>query len=187
MSRYSHVATRSRPVRWRDRVVGSSTKPLISTAFPPLLGHSLQSTAPLPPLSTLPPNYRRCNAQTTPSHKTSTPSLNPPPLSIPSATPPTPSTHLPVHLAQMSPRKALPTPLLPYLHRPPEAALVLLTATLGGSTTWLTARFAGEVLGPATDGEGSGDQGGVVLASWVRDERFWRGEIRRATVRRFLP
>lgn len=94
----------------------------------------------------------------------------------------------------MSRKAQLPEKLLPYLQLPPEASLILLTSTLGCSSTWLTTRFVGAALSsPLNDGsEGIGvDAGGaenggsgnaVVLVSWLREEAFWKGEARRSMV-----
>ena len=99
----------------------------------------------------------------------------------------------------MSIRKPLPTPLTPYLRLPPEHSQILLTSTLGTSTTWLVSRFIGAVVGSSKaqnagagaegigDGEGREDAAAaVVLVSWMREEAFWRGEVRRGTVCLFM-
>ncbi|KAK1054156.1 hypothetical protein LTR74_016020 [Friedmanniomyces endolithicus] len=82
--------------------------------------------------------------------------------------------------------------LEPYLRLPPEAALLLLTGTLGCSVSWLTARFVGSLLltpqnvsaGGGRGPEGVGDDGtkrlGVVLVSWTRDLTFSNTELRRS-------
>ncbi|KAI6910830.1 hypothetical protein KC318_g2977 [Hortaea werneckii] len=96
----------------------------------------------------------------------------------------------------MSSRNRIPQALEPYLRLPPETAQILLTGTLGCSINWLTTRFVGALLAPdgsnttrdtaAAGGgvggfEGAGDtkETAVVLASWMRSEKFWRDEIRR--------
>ncbi|KAI7282535.1 hypothetical protein KC345_g3464 [Hortaea werneckii] len=94
----------------------------------------------------------------------------------------------------MSSRNRIPPALEPYLRLPPETAQILLTGTLGCSIEWLTTRFVGTLLAPdgpsntttrdAVGGlEGGGDtrekETAVVLASWMRNESFWRGELRR--------
>ncbi|KAI7553720.1 hypothetical protein KC331_g1037 [Hortaea werneckii] len=96
----------------------------------------------------------------------------------------------------MSSRNRIPQALEPYLRLPPETAQILLTGTLGCSINWLTTRFVGALLAPdgantmrdtAAAGvgvggfEGAGDtkEATVVLASWMRSERFWRDELRR--------
>lgn len=91
----------------------------------------------------------------------------------------------------MSSRNRIPPDLEPYLRLPPEAALVLLTGTLGCSINWLTARFAGSLLAPDGHQFSSGEKGekkgeeketAVVLVSWMRDAAFWKGEMRRDVV-----
>ena len=75
-------------------------------------------------------------------------------------------------------RNRVPEAIEPLLQLPPETSLTILTATLGCSQTWLTARFIGNAL----------QQGhcAVVLVSWLRDLPFWKSEMRRAMVlRRF--
>ncbi|KAI7182386.1 hypothetical protein D0869_01118 [Hortaea werneckii] len=95
----------------------------------------------------------------------------------------------------MSSRNRIPQALEPYLRLPPETAQILLTGTLGCSINWVTTRFVGALLAPdgtnttrdttAVGGvggfEGAGDtkETAVVLASWMRSERFWRDELRR--------
>ncbi|KAI7321532.1 hypothetical protein KC326_g2197 [Hortaea werneckii] len=98
----------------------------------------------------------------------------------------------------MSSRNRIPQALEPYLRLPPETAQILLTGTLGCSINWLTTRFVGALLAPdgtnVTRGTaaaaGGGGVGGfedagdtketaVVLASWMRSEKFWRDELRR--------
>lgn len=81
----------------------------------------------------------------------------------------------------MSSRTTLPPSLIPYLRTQPETSLVLLTSTLSTSSTWLTSRFVSARLAPtAGDLEGKGNA--VVLVSWLRDEKFWRGGLRRGGV-----
>ncbi|KAI6867430.1 hypothetical protein KC343_g6529 [Hortaea werneckii] len=91
----------------------------------------------------------------------------------------------------MSSRNRIPPALEPYLRLPPETAQILLMGTLGCSIEWLTTRFIGALLapdGPARDTVGGLEDGGdtreketaVVLASWMRNEGFWRSELRRA-------
>ena len=100
----------------------------------------------------------------------------------------------------MSSRNRIPQALEPYLRLPPETAQILLTGTLGCSINWLTTRFVAALLAPdgtntirdtaAAEGggvggfEGAGDtkETAVVLASWMRSERFWRDELRRTCV-----
>ncbi|RMY71346.1 hypothetical protein D0863_05219 [Hortaea werneckii] len=90
----------------------------------------------------------------------------------------------------MSSRNRIPPALEPYLRLPPETAQILLMGTLGCSIEWLTTRFIGALLapdGPARDTVGGLEDGGdtreketaVVLASWMRNEGFWRSELRR--------
>ncbi|KAI7366299.1 hypothetical protein KC354_g4232 [Hortaea werneckii] len=97
----------------------------------------------------------------------------------------------------MSSRNRIPQALEPYLRLPSETAQILLTGTLGCSINWLTTRFVGALLAPdgtnvtrgtaAAEGgggggfEGAGDtkETAVVLASWMRSEKFWRDELRR--------
>ncbi|KAI6837244.1 hypothetical protein KC340_g3712 [Hortaea werneckii] len=97
----------------------------------------------------------------------------------------------------MSSRNRIPQALEPYLRLPSETAQILLTGTLGCSVNWLTTRFVGALLAPdgtnvtrgtaAAEGggvggfEGAGDtkETAVVLASWMRSEKFWRDELRR--------
>ncbi|KAI6867304.1 hypothetical protein KC338_g4452 [Hortaea werneckii] len=93
----------------------------------------------------------------------------------------------------MSSRNRIPPALEPYLRLPPETAQILLTGTLGCSIEWLTTRFVGALLAPdgptktSLDTVGGLEGGGetkeketaVVLASWLRNEGFWRGELRR--------
>lgn len=93
----------------------------------------------------------------------------------------------------MSTCTKLPPPLQPYLRLPPELSLTLLTGTLGCSTTWLTTRFVSSIIGaqslsggvPGVDGATQTEQreNAVILVSWLRDERFWRDEVRKASVR----
>ncbi|KAI7461481.1 hypothetical protein KC367_g8637 [Hortaea werneckii] len=91
----------------------------------------------------------------------------------------------------MSSRNRIPPALEPYLRLPPETSQILLTGTLGCSIDWLTTRFVGVLLAPegqitttrdAVGGfEGAGDtrETAVILASWMRNESFWRSELRR--------
>ncbi|KAI7536082.1 hypothetical protein KC331_g11668 [Hortaea werneckii] len=98
----------------------------------------------------------------------------------------------------MSSRNRIPQALEPYLRLPPETAQILLTGTLGCSINWLTTRFVGALLAPdgptTTTRNAAGEAGGglegltgsgetretaVVLASWMRSEKFWRDELRR--------
>ncbi|OTA25191.1 hypothetical protein BTJ68_12037 [Hortaea werneckii EXF-2000] len=93
----------------------------------------------------------------------------------------------------MSQRNRIPPALEPYLRLPPETAQILLTGTLGCSIEWLTTRFVGTLLAPdgptntTRDAVGALEGGGcmreketaVVLASWMRNESFWRSEMRR--------
>ena len=94
----------------------------------------------------------------------------------------------------MSSRNRIPPALEPYLRLPPETSQILLTGTLGCSIDWLTTRFVGVLLAPegqitttrdAVGGfEGAGDtrETAVILASWMRNESFWRSELRRTCV-----
>ncbi|KAI7081313.1 hypothetical protein KC356_g9203 [Hortaea werneckii] len=91
----------------------------------------------------------------------------------------------------MSSRNRIPPALEPYLRLPPETSQILLTGTLGCSIDWLTTRFVGALL--AAEGststtrdavggfEGAGDtrETAVILASWMRNQSFWRSELRR--------
>ncbi|GAB7359538.1 hypothetical protein MBLNU230_g6726t1 [Neophaeotheca triangularis] len=85
----------------------------------------------------------------------------------------------------------LPPALEPYLTLPPELSLLLFTGTLGCSPTWLVARHIAGILGEGGSGgrkqEKGAEQGeedetetAVVLVSWMRDETFWRTELRRS-------
>lgn len=87
----------------------------------------------------------------------------------------------------MSARNRIPSALEPYLRLPSETSLILLTGTLGCSVNWLTARFAGSLLGnvnPAVEfgSEGVGKETAVILVSFIRDGTFWKNEIKRAMV-----
>jgi elongator complex protein 6 len=61
---------------------------------------------------------------------------------------------------------------------PPEASLILLTSVLGASTNWLTQRFLYSLLPQlGRGGEADAGQAGdttVVLASFLRDYKFWK-------------
>ena len=81
----------------------------------------------------------------------------------------------------MSSTRPPPPPLEPYLALPPETSLILLTGTLACSANWLVCRFIGRALTRQTDSED--ETAGVVLVSWMRDLAFWKGELRRTTVR----
>jgi elongator complex protein 6 len=103
--------------------------------------------------------------------------------------------------------------LTPYLHLPPELSLTLLTSTLGCTVTWLATRFIATALSPTATSEEGGEEeepeeeGGddtgspttrdgpairdessvaVLVVSWMRDEAFWRGEVRRCVVSVFF-
>lgn len=86
----------------------------------------------------------------------------------------------------MATRNRIPTILEPYLRLPPEHSLILLTGTLGCSINWLTARFVGSLTQNAQHGVGSEvekeEDTAVVLVSWMRNEAFWKSELRRAAV-----
>lgn len=101
----------------------------------------------------------------------------------------------------MSSRNRIPQALEPYLRLPPETSQILLTGTLGCSINWLTTRFVGALLAPdgptntTRDAAGAGgglegltgsgetrEKTAIVLASWMRSERFWRDELRRTCV-----
>nr|POE90086.1 hypothetical protein CFP56_20553 [Quercus suber] len=92
----------------------------------------------------------------------------------------------------------IPPALQPYLALPPEASLILLTGTLGCSTTWITTRFIASLLSPSAGVDSNILQIGhvapehdaqeqetshtaVILASWLRDVAFWKTEILRTT------
>ncbi|KAI7188426.1 hypothetical protein D0864_07485 [Hortaea werneckii] len=92
----------------------------------------------------------------------------------------------------MSSRNRIPPALEPYLRLPPETAQILLTGTLGCSIEWLTTRFVGTLLAPDSptntttrdaagglEGDGDTKETAIVLASWMRNESFWRSEMRR--------
>ncbi|KAF2773886.1 hypothetical protein EJ03DRAFT_263914 [Teratosphaeria nubilosa] len=84
----------------------------------------------------------------------------------------------------MTSRNHIPQFLEPYLRLPPETSLIVLTGTLGCSTTWLTARFTGSVSGSPDVkhnalGNGTREDIAVVLVSFLRDAAFWKGEMRR--------
>ncbi|KAK3049027.1 hypothetical protein LTR09_009681 [Extremus antarcticus] len=87
----------------------------------------------------------------------------------------------------MSTCKRVPTALEPYLSLPPELSLILVTGTIACTPTWLLSRFAGATLSQPIDdstpdeGEARKPETAVVLVSWMRDERFWKTEIRRTT------
>jgi hypothetical protein len=86
----------------------------------------------------------------------------------------------------MTTRHKTPQALEPYLKLPPELNQILLTGTLGCTTTWLIVRFVGAVLSERSSkvsSDGSENDVAVILVSWMRDLAFWKNEIRKSTVR----
>lgn len=91
----------------------------------------------------------------------------------------------------MSASKSLPPLLQPYLALPPETSLILLTSTLGCSINWLTARFLASRLQHSRtrddetmegEGESKEGKGAVLLVSWMRELKWWKGEVKRISV-----
>ncbi|KAK4555245.1 hypothetical protein LTR86_007541 [Recurvomyces mirabilis] len=88
----------------------------------------------------------------------------------------------------MATRNRIPAALEPYLRLPPETSLILLTSTLSCTANWLTPRFIAAAINGSSHGDSTNTQSvpeareegsTVILASWMRNQAYWKTELRR--------